>query len=611
MKRKNLLLSAGFMLLAGGMSAQTSQAGGELISLLPDGVKANVSTVRNLAKDKNLVVAGSPEKGYYAFFAASDEAHGEELWVTDGTKEGTRLVKDIVPGSQSSDVCYLTRFNEKVLFAATNDEFGTELWISDGTEDGTYMVKDIHEISSSNPRGFTQVNENQVVFAAQDFESEIYSENGAQWWLWVTDGTEEGTKMICQCMMKFPGQDNTTWMTPYCRVGRKVFFKADDIDGTMGGELWVTDGTEAGTKFVMDINTEEIASGTADSALDNFTNFYNEKLFFKAFSIESSNEPWASDGTPEGTYQIYDSNPTFDDTGFPRGGGASCVAMYPYNGRIYFRGYSSETGCELAATNCEPGDFKIFDINTTDPTATHQSFADPGTEFDGVYMFCANSGTDPLIDSNHGGELWYTDGETLHMQSDLGPGVQCNWVKDLTVCNGSLYWWNEAAGDMKVHLWRIDNKEQFPVQVTDLSADGDMIHSLRNCGGKLLFATSDANGSLYSYYYEKEGYDPVEDKDNLEPEYRTRAEIEEGSGIEEVTDNAAQVRVYPNPASDSFSFNVNGNVKDVKVYNLAGSLVKVDNGENGNVDIQDLAGGVYNVVITTDGGSYVSKLIVK
>ena len=612
MKKKNLLMMAGCALLAGNLSAQTSAAGGELVSLLPEGVKANISTVRNLAKDKNLVVAGSPEKGYYAFFAASDSEHGEELWVTDGTKEGTRMVKDIIPGSQSSDVCYLTRFNDKVVFAATTDDYGTELWISDGTENGTYMVKDIHEINSSNPRGFTQVNETQVVFAAQNFDSEIYSADGAQWWLWVTDGTEEGTKLIKECMMKFPGQDNTTWKTPYCRVGRKVFFKADDVDGTMGGELWVTDGTEAGTQFVMDINTEEIASGTADSALDSFTNFYNEKLFFKAFSIESSNEPWASDGTPEGTYQIYDSNPTFDDTGFPRGGGASDVAMYPYNGRIYFRGYSQETGCELAATNCEKGDFKIFDINVTDPTATNQSFADPGVEFDGVYMFCANSGTDPMIDSNHGGELWYTDGEgVLKMQSDLGPGIQSNWVKDLTVCNGSLYWWNEAADDMKVHLWRIDSKDQFPVQVTDFSADGDMIHSLRNCGGKLLFARSDANSGLYSYYYEKDGYNPDTDKDNLEPEYRTRKEIEGGAGVEEIEGNETRVEVYPNPATDSFNFNVSGNVKDVKVYDLAGRLVLIDNGDDSNVDINGLGNGIYSVLISTDGGTFVSKLVVK
>ena len=505
----------------------------------------------------------------------------------------------------------MTRFNDKVVFQAYTDDADMELWISDGTEEGTYMVKDINEIGASDPRGFTQVNETQFIFGAKDFESENYSERGAQWWLWVSDGTEEGTKMIAQCDMKFPGQDNTTWMTPYCRVGRKVFFKADNVDGTTGEELWVTDGTEAGTKFVKDINTEEIATGTANSAIDNMVNFYNEKLFFKAFSIESSNEPWASDGTEAGTYQIYDSNPTSNETGFPRGGGASDAAMYPYNGRIYFRGYTLDGGCELAATNCEQGDFKFFDINKNDPSVDNNGFADPGVEFDGVYMFCAATGFDPLKEGNYGGELHYTDGETVKMQSDLGPGVQSNWVKELTVVSGSLYWWNESSEDpeKKQKLYRIDSKDQFPVRVTNLSADGDKIHSLRNLGGDLLFATDDENKSLYCYHYRKEGFDPIKDADNLEPEYRTREEIASVEGLEQ---DVQSVTIYPNPAQGQFNINTTETVKTVNVYDLAGRLVMAESNLSGNqVDIRNLAQGLYKVVIETANGSYVSSLIVK
>lgn len=552
MKKKNFLLAAALM-TAGCMTAETLPEG--LVSLLPEGVKANISTERKLSKIKNVVVAGSPEKGYKAFFAATDEAHGEELWVTDGTPEGTKLVKDIVAGSSSSNVGYLTRFNDKVVFQAYTDDADMELWIS--------------------------------------------------------DGTEEGTKMIAQCDMKFPGQDNTTWMTPYCRVGRKVFFKADNVDGTTGEELWVTDGTEAGTKFVKDINTEEIATGTANSAIDNMVNFYNEKLFFKAFSIESSNEPWASDGTEAGTYQIYDSNPTSDETGFPRGGGASDAAMYPYNGRIYFRGYTLDGGCELAATNCEQGDFKFFDINKNDPSVDNNGFADPGVEFDGVYMFCAATGFDPLKEGNYGGELHYTDGETVKMQSDLGPGVQSNWVKELTVVSGSLYWWNESSEDpeKKQKLYRIDSKDQFPVRVTNLSADGDKIHSLRNLGGDLLFATDDENKSLYCYHYRKEGFDPIKDADNLEPEYRTREEIASVEGLEQ---DVQSVTIYPNPAQGQFNINTTETVKTVNVYDLAGRLVMAESNLSGNqVDIHNLAQGIYKVVIETANGSYVSSLIVK
>ena len=36
------------------------------------------------------------------YFTASDEANGEEVWRTDGTASGTRLLKDVAPGPQGS-----------------------------------------------------------------------------------------------------------------------------------------------------------------------------------------------------------------------------------------------------------------------------------------------------------------------------------------------------------------------------------------------------------------------------------------------------------------------------------------------------------------------------
>ena len=75
--KKVLSLAVG-LCFAQGIAAQ-------VIDLLPAGVTANVSSERKQDKQKNIVVAGSPEKGYKAFFAASNEANGEELWVTDGT----------------------------------------------------------------------------------------------------------------------------------------------------------------------------------------------------------------------------------------------------------------------------------------------------------------------------------------------------------------------------------------------------------------------------------------------------------------------------------------------------------------------------------------------
>ena len=389
MKKRNILLATA-LLSVGSVFAQTLPDG--MTALLPSGVTPNITQDKKFIMQKNLTVAGSPEKGYYAFFSASDSDHGEELWVTDGTPEGTRMVKDINPGVATSDVNYLTRFNDKVVFSADNGEDGYQLWISDGTEEGTRMVKKIHEFDSSNPIGFCQMNETQFIFFASDYESENFSSEGAQKWLYVSDGTEEGTKLVAQVDCQFPGEDIDHRYGAVIRVGRKVFFKGDVADKTgttYGLELWVTDGTTEGTYMVKDINLEKNVNkegSTLSSAINSMQNFYNEGLFFKAWDEDHGNEPWFTDGTEEGTYLIYDTDPTVGANGIGVGGGVTMVGEV-YNGEICFRGKDPKFGCEFGVTNCKKGNFKCFDIFTVEPTQDHQSFADNGVVFDDKYMF--------------------------------------------------------------------------------------------------------------------------------------------------------------------------------------------------------------------------------
>ncbi|MFP5288603.1 MAG: hypothetical protein ACLGI9_22900, partial [Thermoanaerobaculia bacterium] len=42
------------------------------------------------------------EMGGIVYFHSFDPAHGQELWRTDGTAEGTWLLKDVLPGVASS-----------------------------------------------------------------------------------------------------------------------------------------------------------------------------------------------------------------------------------------------------------------------------------------------------------------------------------------------------------------------------------------------------------------------------------------------------------------------------------------------------------------------------
>jgi len=565
MKKARFLLMTALLALAGNASAQQE---GELITLLPDNVKAEINPERKWDKQKNLVVAGSPEKGYKAFFAATDDEHGEELWVTDGTPEGTHMVKDIQPGTSSSGPSYLARLNDKVLFSADcGDGSGRETWVSDGTDEGTFMLVDSYIFGDGDPKAFLQMDETRAIFAAIDDESAEYNPGKPQHWLWITDGTVDGTKRLYDCDMRWPGQDNTTLHTAYVRVGRRVFFKADNKDGTTGEELWVTDGTENGTFCVMDINWERYGEGqdgyaegwTRNAGLDNLENYKNERVFFQAWTPDFGSEPWTSDGlmaepaNSEGqsgtdhTYMIKDTHEGKDAGGIGFSAGTFGTGWEVYKDRIWYRGWDPVGGYEFAGTNMEKGDYQYYDIFTREPSINNNSFSDPGCIFDGVYMFCAAAGFDAALGQT-GGELYYFDGEKVTLQYDFCPGTLCDWVKEQTVAGGSMYWWNEAndfSQGFGTGLYRLDGKDEVPVVCTHIVPTGDFVHSLRNLGGKICF-TSDATKNVYVYKYTKPNWDGKTDMGYLEPEFRTQAEIDaESTAIRDIdASESATVDVY-------------------------------------------------------------------
>lgn len=230
--------------------------------------------------------------GSTAFFAADDGSSGYELWKTQGVPGDPVLVADIRPGGgsslPSSGPVQGVAWNGGLLFAADDGSRGTELWFSDGTAAGTRLVKDLEPgTGSSSPRSFTVVG-SKVFFAATT------SANGEE--LWVTDGTAGGTSLVLDIDRGYGGINPGASSSPeeLTAVGSTLYFTADD--GAVGRELWRSDGTAAGTSLVMDIS----AGSDAPTHLVAFQG----RLFFTDVDANGNRVLWSSTGTAAGTAPV-------------------------------------------------------------------------------------------------------------------------------------------------------------------------------------------------------------------------------------------------------------------------------------------------------------------
>jgi ELWxxDGT repeat protein len=68
------------------------------------------------------------------FFAAPDSAHGLELWTSDGTSSGTRILTDLNPGTPSSYPTWFGVVGTTLFFDPYDGVHGRELWAYSLTE---------------------------------------------------------------------------------------------------------------------------------------------------------------------------------------------------------------------------------------------------------------------------------------------------------------------------------------------------------------------------------------------------------------------------------------------------------------------------------------------
>ncbi|MFV1994989.1 MAG: ELWxxDGT repeat protein, partial [Verrucomicrobiales bacterium] len=195
---------------------------------------------------------------YYSGVAGADF----ELWRTDGTPGGTVSVLDIASGGPEDPRDFVVA-GSRLFFVARTTSTSTELWVSDGTAGGTHITRNIAGFNgsfeeSSVPENLTPLGD-RVVFTA--WNRALRRE------LWISDGTLAGTVNLIDL---FPGPLGGLYRD-FVVVGSEIYFTAND--GVHGRELWKTDGTPGGTVLVEDL-VPGAGSGNPESLSFDGTNLW-------------------------------------------------------------------------------------------------------------------------------------------------------------------------------------------------------------------------------------------------------------------------------------------------------------------------------------------------
>lgn len=341
--------------------------------------------------------------GSNVFFAANDRVHGQEPWISDGSAGGPRLLADIFPGRRGSEPTSFTDFGGVAFFLADGVVFR-----SDATTPGTYPITADLGLYAFH-----------LALAGETLFIGGYGDGSD---LWRSDGTVAGTAPAS--------------MLPCCGVGLLtvvrggVFFPAHDP--ALGNELWRSDGTERGTELVRDIKPgpdSALCGGIAQFPPDLTAS--GDRVYFVADDGVHGQELWVSDGSEEGTRLVADVEPGSDGSfvcaDFQRGYPS---ALTNVGGRIFFVAARTDVGSELWVTDPDGGAVLVKDIRPGPVGSEPRELANAN----GVLLFSADDGV-------AGREAWRSDGteEGTFRVADIAAGALSSNAGEFRVAGAEVY----------------------------------------------------------------------------------------------------------------------------------------------------------------------------
>ncbi len=403
-------------------------------------------------------IAASPDTLFYV--------SQRKVFKTSGLSGGTKLIADLSAASivdpvRTGDAHFF--IGDKLIYnmvtAGGALSYGFEYWTVDWHVPETQVLKDIYTGLQDGAGGpndadvqkrAIKISSTQAVFAARN------SSNGKE--LWITDGTTAGTTMVKDIN---PG---AAWSDPRelsaVRNGY-VYFTADD--GVHGAELWKSDGTDAGTVLVKDVDPTEGSSVSNIVVMD-------DAIYFTA---QVSGEGWGlykTDGTAAGTARVKLFN------AFPKTHkGPSSIAAIDH--KLYISAEDNSSGHELWVSDGTTGGTYIIDI------VEGSVGSDPGVfyEFNNELYFRADN------------KLWHSK----------GTAVMTQWIADVEprsfLKSGSLLYMVAVSPEYGTELFKMPAKKyeqtiDFADIATQILGTGDLqLTATASSGLPVAFSSDNTN----------------------------------------------------------------------------------------------------------------------
>ena len=534
-----------------------------------DGTEEGTQLLKNLSE--NSFGLSFPDylysNGDLLFFGGNDQ-EGLRLFVTDGTEEGTR---GIAPDGQKVSVArYFYPFGDRVIFNGSRPETGAEYWISDGTDEGTYLLKDINPGSGGSALNFfTSIN-----YTPLGDQLFFIADNGSGRRLWVTDGTNEGTQMLIG-----ENGDADFWPNLFFHIFNDQLIYSG-IGPNHGIEVFVSDGTNEGTQVLLDINPGQANSNTILlGASDSHFYFMN---------IQDQYSLWKTDGSSSGTEKVKD----LDLGELNQFGGF----LGSYQDKIYFLIREDSNQNQIwVSDGTSQGTQMLYDVEPGEPSMQMISIGEINNKIllQSIYLSSTGEPSPP--------KMWALDltDESLKLLAEIQYNSPYSFLdapeKDISefVIDGQFYFPGIQA-ETGEELWKTDGTPEGTVLIEDfVEGEGSLSPShFIVYKDQLLFQGVSPETGIEIFSYSPEIVNSTSESNKVDSDFD----------------------LYPNPSTAEFHVDLGKPFTSVEVslIDLQGNTLFAGQAQNTRILTlnPNVTEGIYWVVIKTEEFSG-QKLFVK